>query len=580
MALFGRKKRRNLFGKLSDSRLIQGPPLKSFLGNKSTANKLNQPYGQLQKNKNLEYWYSGDSVYLTTKRGSTLIKDITNKVYGAALYKYDRSSEYFIWIDGSSIKRCDTDGSNLTTITTALTTSLQTRWYMYGQDTNSSLYGCNGTDYVFKISGSTPTYSAVADSPNIIDITYDSKSGRLFGIYGHDIYYSGQQLAGTGVSDLETWKTDGVFNRLVTQPDDGTGFKRILDLGDATFAWKDTGVWAIHNTNEAIENWRRPKCKSDVGTLSPKTVQRVKYAGLGGAIFLGSDKTLRFFKPVVQDNAGQLPTVLESNAINIGVNFQTLLDAIPDAYIDKCTAKYHNEQYILNIPSASATEVDTTIIVDCDKMIPQQASDDFPQPFWYESVNMDYTDFVVRPNANKLYGFNKNGYIAQLFINAQYWEEMPTRITPNELYEDSGSTRKVAIEYSGFMGWHDFSTDLGGGHELELVNGYVHWEANGQWAMNFVLNAFKRGEAIPAYDTGLESSLLPNTSVGGYFDISLFDVATFAGDVGSISQNVNVTNKGHYFLFGFYSNAFNEPATIFGVDPNFKKRRYDPVGLR
>jgi len=580
MGMFKQNTRRNTFGNPSERNSLMGPELLSFIGNKSTANKLNQPYGQLQSNINFEYWYSGDSVYLQTKRGSTLILDITNESYGAALYKYNRGAEYFIWVDGATIYRSDVDGANDTDITSALTANKQTRWEMYGQDTDSALYGCNGFDGVFKISGSTPAYSAIADSPNIIDIAYDSNSGRMFGVTaGHDIHYSEIQLADAGVTELEDWGAGA--NKLVTQPDDGVGFKRILDFGTiGMYAWKDTGIFAVLNTDQDIVDWLRPKCMSDVGTLSPKTVERVKYRGEGGAIFLASDKTLRFFAPTLQRNAGKIPTVLDSSAKNIGVNFQNILDLIPDGFIDKCTARYHDEKYILNIPSASGTSIDTTIIVNCRLVLPKSPSEDIEQPFWFQSVNMDYNDFVLRPSANKLYGFNKNGYIAQILVNDKYYEEMPTRITPDESYEDDGLTRKVTIEYSAFTGWFNFSKVMGGGHELELILGYLHFETEGQYPVNFVLNAFKRGQAIPSFNVGLSTALTPTASGGGFFDVSQFGVATFAGDSGSVSQNIDITKKGHYFLFGFYGNIFNQPATIFGVEPIFKKHRLDPVGVR
>lgn len=576
-------KKQTLMGVPVESDVTLGPSLSSFLGCKKTANILAMPYGQLISNKNMEYLYSGNNVYLNTKRGSTLILDITNVSYGAALYTYNLSTEYFVWVDGVSIKRCDTDGSTLTTVTSALTTSKESSWYMYGQETNATLYGCNGSDNIFKVSGSTPTYAAISNSPQATDITFSTMGGRLISVYKHSISWTERQI-GTGVTNLEDWGYNSVNaaydNTELISPDDGAGFIKVLDLGvKGVYLFKDTGVWCLPNINESPIDWRFPQV-ANISTNAKKTVQVVRYNNVEAVIYLATDKELKLFIPQVQYNAGSLPTVANTDVKTISDTFQTLLDAIPTTYLNKCTATYDGRYYLLNFPSASgSTTIDKTIIVDVSKLLAPEG-EGIPQPYWLESENMDYVDFISRKSVNKIYGFNKNGYIAEILVADKYVEEMPTRVTPTQDYEDSGTTRSVTIEYNAFTGWHDFSKVMGGGYELELVRGYVHYSTDGSWGLKFVSNAFRRGEEIPDYDVGLEGTLTPSSSAGGFFDVSLFDVATFAGTIGSISQNINVRNRGHFFIFGFYSTTYNEPATIYSIDPIFKHQRFDPVGSR
>jgi len=527
----------------------------------------------------MEYLFSGNNIFLRTKRGSTLISDITRKPHGAALYTYNLSVEKLIWVDNINIVYSDVDGSNETTISGVLTANLQMYFQMYGQQTNAALYGVNGTDSMIKISGSTPTLSTIT-SPVMDYITYSTLLGILVGVKGHNVYVSDQQV-GTGTAQLETWPLTSNPTAIVS-PDDGQGFKAVIDLGtEGIYFFKDTGIWVLPNGNESLRvDWRFPKVEADIGTISPKTVRKVNYGNTGGIIYLATDKTLKFIRPKLSTyGSGDLPSVTNSDAKTISKNFQKTLNNIPRALLSQCTATYWERYYILNIPgTASSTKIDRTIIIDTEKLF-KQKGDEIAQPFFLDSENMDYTEFVIRPTNSNLIGFSVNGYISRLFIQDKYVEEMPSRLTVDQESTVSGSTRTVAIEYEAYLSWFNYSRDARGS-QLELNRLYLNYETFGDWGIMLSINAFNRGQAIPLFDEGLTTDLPAPDISGGKWDVGLWDQMLWAGDGGSASQNSTLRNKGHYFAFGFKKTAINEATSIFGVEPIFKRYTNDSIGRR
>jgi hypothetical protein len=550
--------------------LFIGQTIKSFLGQKQEdiANILNMPLGQLIYNKNFEYKYSGDKVYLKTKRGSTLIKDISNRVYGASNYIYNLTTDYFVWVDSDGIlKYYNEDSDAIFSLTTGINIA-ENYFVMFGLGTASALYGCNATDKVYKVSGSTPTYSAIADSPGIDYLCFSALSKRLFGIKKHEIYYTEVQVSSTSTANLEDWGWGGASfdNSAIVSPDSGAGFNSIIDDGQSMFFFKDTGIWILPNPNEATTNWEFPKANADIGTLSPKTVKLARYGQLEGIIYLGADKTLRFFNANVIRNAGTLPTIEGGDSRIISKNFQNILDAIPDGKMSTATAEYWNSYYVLNITSENGSDLDTTIIIDTEKIL-QEGDTDIPQPFWFLSENMNYSHFVKRSSNNRFYGFNIQGFISRLFIENKYVEDVPARVDSSE---------SLAIKASAYTGWWKYSDNL-----IEFKKVYVYWAAIGKWNLNFVINSFRKGEAIPDFSNGIESALKPQHVSGSYFyDVDLFDIARYSSSKGILSQNGNIEIKGNYFLFGFYNNNKNEPVSIYGVEPIFKISRKEPISFR
>jgi len=559
------------------SPVMVGPEINNFIGCDRVANKTSQPIGQLVINKNMEYWKSG-TTYLKTKRGSTLIKDITNYPYGAALYTYNITTEKFIWVDGADIKYCDTDGSSSGTASTGgVTTSRETYFVMYGQETNAAMWLVNGVDNVKSLKTTTPVFASVADSPILSDICFSTSGKRLVGVYLHYVRFSDMQVA-DGVTNLETWNVGA--NYAIVSPDSGTGFSRVLDLGiNGMYFFKDTGVWVLVNVTASPTDWKFPQV-SNVGTNSPRTVSLGRYGGVDGMFYLDNNKKLRFMSPKLLDNAGELPAIQDKNSKWISESFQDYLDNIPTGFLNLCTGQYWDGKYILNIVETGGTDISLTIIVDCEKLQKASGRADVAQPYWFESVNMDYRTIIPRNSNSSVYGFNYQGYISQLFVNSKYVEEIPTRITPTESYTDSGLVRSVSIEYKAYLAWIDYSGILGGNRKLELNNGYLSFKSDGSWGFNFEINSSLRGEAMPDYEDGISASISPTLTSGSIYDVAYFDSGYFALEDESISQNIGNRKKGHYFCFGIYNTAINQPISLYSIRPLFKVVGKDHIGTR
>ena len=88
---------------------------------------------------------------------------------------------------------------------------------------------------------------------------------------------------------------------------------------------------------------------------------------------------------------------------------------------------------MLNIVSSTGNDIDTTIVVDTDKLF-QMEGTDIAQPFWYLSDSyLCFTDTFVN-KSTKLYGVSTGGYLCEIFTPGQRWDEVPVRITPNKNY--------------------------------------------------------------------------------------------------------------------------------------------------
>lgn len=561
--------------KVSTRDKLQKPsPILAFPGQRQPGggNILNMPLGTLIYNKNMEYMYSTNRVFLRTKRGSRCTKDILVSTKGAANYCYNNDTNFhiFVGIDGI-LKSLDENASTITSVKTGLSAAYRHSFLMFGLATNAALFGTNLTDGLYKISGSTPSWAAVANAPAMSMICFSAISGRMIGINGPRVYYSKvQQLDATTTTNLEDFGYTGpnTWTQFATpSPDSGTGFKACIDTGETVVLLKDSGVWLLPNAEEDPTNWVFPKARADVGTKSPDTV---KLARLGktivGVIYLATDKTLRFLTVNITRNAGTTPSIDGGDASVISDTFQNILDKIPEAHLNKCTGSYKDGYYILNILQGNETELSTTLIIDMQKMITE--GEDTPQPYWFISENMEYLDFTIRPKDNKWFGFHKKGYISELFVNDLYSEGVPARI------DASG---KIKINWKIYTAWHKYSD-----YELELRGGYLFWAVEGRWKINFYANAFKIGEAIPQYDEGLTQVLNPaEVSGASYFDISRFGIGRFSSSEGQLSQNMNTDLHGNYFLFGASNNGdTGEWATIYGIEPIFAQVRASVRAIR
>lgn len=544
---------------------VAGRPIKSFLGQiqQDGTNFLNMELGQLIYNKNMEYLYSRGSIFLSTKRGSSFVKDIALPVYGAGNYVYNGTDQFFIQVNSLGRLQYINPSNAMENMPGGgfFTPGYQHYFIMYGQGIYSTIYGCDPVGGIYKVNGSTPFYGGYVTTDPADTFCYSNISGRMMKAKGHILSYTNVQVSDTNLTNLETWPGG---NKNVISPDSGTGIKFLIDNGEVTFIFKDTGIWYLPNANEDPTDWKFPKTKSDTGTKSPKTVCLAKYGKkMDGIIFLGTDKTLRFMEPRLDRNAGTLPTLAGSVSKIISGPFQNILDDIPNAYLSKCVGKFFNGLYILNIVSKTGTELDLTIVVDTEKLMSKEGNEEFPQPFWFFSDTMNYSEMVVREIDNKLYGFNIGGYINELFVDGVFTEGVPDRL------DDSG---EIAIPWAFYTGWFKHVD-----RESELVEVLLNFKVGGFWNFTFSVNSFALGGgAIPDFDSGNTVTIIPKVSSASYYDIARYDEDRYSSS-GQLSQNADVNRFGEYFLFGAYNSEKNEPATFYSIYPFFKAIKSSPI---
>ena len=630
------RKPSNPFKSEPDNKIIEGKSINTFLGHSQAegSNLLNYKFGELIHNKNMEWGYSSSSKFLRTKRGSTFYKDVILKALGAGVY-YQSSVSYIVWVDNEGKLKYIDDNGDIQIITTGLNTAKRYEFWFYGLGSNETLYGCQENVGFFKVtmSGGALIYTLIFSTVKFSSMSFSDISGRMIGVVGHRAYYGDVQLQdAVDTTNLENFTTAKWVN---VRPDQGDGIQRVVQNGQITFYFKDTGIWALVNAEEDIANWSQPQCSADVGTKSPDTVHYVKYGTTEAFVYLGTDKTLRLFTATIERNSGTTPTLKGGGSVVISNPFQKLLDDIPDGQVSKCNGYFFGNYYILNIISSGASEIDTTIVIDMDKLSSREEEDSTNQPYWFYTDNMEFTHYLKLGN-QKVYGFHKQGYISELLVSAKYYEEVPDRITPLQEFRDyivingvtgtfvknetitgassgntakttlevsdtdllvknstsswsvgetitgskSGATatvvsvvRRVTIEWDSYVAWYKYASN-----ELKLYDAYLNYNIEGNWSINFSVNSFLLGETIPRYDQGINFELKPQRLGGAYFDSDYFNQAYFDVGVGQLSQNTGSYGSGHYFCFGFYSTGYNKWATIYSIEPRFETIKYDSIG--
>ena len=527
-------------------------------------NELNMPRGTSQFLQNMEYLRSGGSNFaLRTRRGTDLVKDITLGVVGAGNFNINETN-YFVWKEKTS---GDVKYFNPTTETIATVqageTATQTYFWNFNFPGGSNLYSCNTTDGIKKIDSSF-NYSTIFNTG--VDVfAFSNISGRLFAAIGHTVYYSLiQQKDASNTNNLESFNAS--TQNFKPSPDDGDGIKAITDNGEITFFWKDTGIWALINAEEDENNWLIPKCDAEQGTKSPKTVKYARYGSRSGFIYLASDKTLRFFNGRVVRNSGSKPTLEGADDLVISNNFTKLLEDIPVGMLPKCNAGYVDRYYVLNIASQGSTVLDVCIVIDTEKL------DRDGMPYWFYCTNWDFDEFIKTTNT-RMFGFHKEGFISETFINNRYYDEVPTRIS---VYDDDlvvGSVKQIAIPWGNYL----FPVQPSN-NQMKLHECYVGWKSEGNWSINFLVDSWDKGDAVPAYNEGVILELQPNISGQSYFDFAFFDQSYFASGSGAVSQNTGGSGRGHYFKYGLYNNNRGEYATIYDIQPHYQWEKSSPMG--
>jgi len=636
MSFSGKRTRKTTFIQTDSNKIVDGPQLTSFQGTFSADgnNILSMPYGSLQQNKNMEFRNSGKVSFLESRRGYSLIKDIVNAVLGSGLFN-DSTYKYPVWVDSSGELKY-LDGTTINSISTGKNATSSWEFWMYQLGDNETLYLSNNTDGLLKLTESSGALveASVLTTISVKSMVYSNISGRFLLASGHRVYYSGiQNQTAANTTNLESFNTS--TNWFWVNPDVGDGIQKLVDNGEITFIFKDTGIWAFINAEEDISNWLIPQTKADVGTRSKDTVQYARYGQLEGFIYLGSDRTLRFFDASVERNSGSTPTLLGGSSKIISEYFQDILDDIPSGSLADCKAYYYNRYYILSIVTSSGSSINKTLIIDTEKLQPREAGQDINQPFWWFSEDLNFNSYILF-DYDSLYGFNVSGYIAKLFVNGKIYDQIPERITPDTEFRDvasisslsgtfytgetitgsssgttgklesdaidtlyikdvdaewttgetltgssSGATctldsyeRRKAIDWESYLAWYRYSA-----REVQFYDGYLHWSSDALESITFTLNSFIYGESIPAKDDTIDISLTIQDTGGSYFDLSYFDDALFdAATSNQSSQNIGEEITGNFFSFGFKSSGYGSSAKIFGLDTRFKLYKNDVMG--
>ena len=178
----------NIYGGLNKNKVIEGKSINNFNGHLDYlgTNLLNYELGELMYSRNMEWFSSGNTKFLRTKRGSTLYKDITANSLGSGVF-YDDGDSYFFWIDSSgNLKYLDSD-KEIQTLKTGLDTTYTHEFWFYGLNGNETLYFCNKTDGWSKVtlSGSTFSYTLVS-STGFDSMSFSKISGRMILTTGHN----------------------------------------------------------------------------------------------------------------------------------------------------------------------------------------------------------------------------------------------------------------------------------------------------------------------------------------------------------------------------------------------------------
>lgn len=634
---------RTVFNNTQDFSIVPGPPIKSFLGTFETdgRNIIDFRLGELIYSKNVEYRYSGDTKFLRTKRGSTLLKDVELKAVGSGYFK-DASVEFHVWVDENGNLKYLDENSVIQTITTGLDGDVDHEFFMYQLASNETLYGSSETDGIYKItkSGGVLVYATVLSGQAVSSMSFSNISGRNFIGVGSKLGYSNvQNQTASDTSNLETYDMGASGKWVWINPGKGGDIQRVIDNGEITFIFKDIGIWALINAEMDISSWLIPQAKADQGTRSPKTVVYARYGNSEGFIYLASDKTLRFFNGTVERNAGNAgssgsASLVGGESFIISKPYQKILKDIPDGQLSKCTATFFDGRYILGVVSESGTDVDTVLEIDTDKLMPLREGDDIRQPFWSRVEEMNFTHFNIK-DQRELYGFNTSGFLSRLFVDDTYHEEVPDRIFTDKDFRDyieissvsgtfqkgeqitggsSGTTAAIDIESTTDLlvknttnSWTVGETITGGtsgatatissvvrriaiewefytgwykysDRELKLYDSYLNWQVDGRWNVIFSVNSFILGGYIPRYDDGATVEIKPQHLDGAYFDVDFFNQAFFDASTGQLSQNTGKEARGNYFSFGFKNFNYGEWATIYGIEPRFTQVKDSPIG--
>lgn len=544
---------------------VNGPKIESFgqQFNIDDVNPLGQSKGSLIYAQNVEWLRTTSGTYpLQTMRGSNLLCDTDYPVLGASLFNVT-DVDYPVWQDTLGNLKYRVGGVN-TLIQGSLSLVKETSFVSYNEYSSPVLFGANEGDGLYKVDNSF-TYTNI-DSDPVSGICYSGTSKRLFKFYKNVVEYSDQQTI-SGTTALETF---GASSNFTPGINDATLVTEITDDGKIIWIWMDTGIWGILNPEDATTDWYIPKANSDVGTISKKTIQYVKYNNVPGYLFLATDKTLRFFTPQLESNTGTVPIIKDTGAITISNAFASVLKAIPDAYLYMCVGRYVDSKYILNFVSETGTELDTCIMLDLEKLDP------LGSPFWTYVTDQNNSHYIQDVNKD-VYAVNADGWISKILVNGTYQHQRPER--SDVAYSDdlvADGIRSIAIPWRFYLYYLRASETLS-----QIFDVVVFWKSGGYWSIDMMTTAVIEGDTVsdPKDGADIETTLSPLNTGNSFYDVSHFDIDTYSGSSSFSYQNSGIQIQGNYYSFGFENLNRGEWAAIYSIDTKMQLIRSSAMTL-
>jgi hypothetical protein len=195
-------------------------------------------------------------------------------------------------------------------------------------------------------------------------------------------------------------------------------------------------------------------------------------------------------------------------------------------------------------------------------LLPAQ-NNQYSQPFWYETINLDANNHVVFEN--KLYGTHIKGYIMHMFNKNKYVDEIPARIGT-----------ELTIDWSIIFGWMQFTSN-----SVEIMKLYLKWATDYNGPIKFFSNSFFIGNPLPQFDNKANAiDIYPNTGSGGYEGQILADMPESSTLRNEMTTALNPRIRGDYFVFGMFNNIPTQKVIIYGFSPILKQIKTNPISRR
>lgn len=505
--------------------------IKSFIGMDLSSDPLHLIPGQLRKNDNYLYLHNGG---LEERGGGdqlTTAPSAGNPVTGLGNYRNSAGSEFLITVYGTDIYYYD---SGWTSITSALTSGLKMRFESSGAGSNVALYGVNGTDSVYKISGTTPTAAAVASSPtDMIDIRLHKN--RLFGLaLDGTLYY-------TDTNSFDTWQL-GTNDIEIAPGLDGRA-RALAVWGDGLFIFKENGIYVLPNAAESPANWSVLRTDAITGTTSTDSVKNTR----DGIYFLASDNYIRKIGPSTSFSSGEYTLDGSGSPIVSHAVFPKLQEKIDTANKGNAFAIQHNDLYILYFQSTdnSGNYNDKAFFADTAKFYRIEGIPD-PQPYW-GSITGAVFQYAVQQfsgGSNVFYGTDGNTGVFQECFNSG-------------VSNDAGN----AISAKAYLGWLPIA---GAGTHKALKSLRFLAEVE-NWTLTVRTDAYDLRGGLPADGAGASFTFDPNSGISSAVVGTAVVGTGEIGTIGVAAQNFRTSKKGHYMSLEFENTNIDEFTRIHSV---------------